>query len=216
MRIDFHCHTHLSRDALIDFESLVHRMDLRRIDMVAITDHNAVEGALEFRRRAPGQFLVGEEIKTTRGELLAFFLTELVPPGLSLQETIVRVQDQGGVVGASHPLDRWRREAMGRQALESIHEQLDFVEVFNARALSNSDNRLARQLAARWGLPGTAGSDAHAPWEVGRAYVEMPCFEGRDGFLDCLSQGQIGGKVSSPLVHLASTYAKWRRRLGVR
>jgi hypothetical protein len=88
--------------------------------------------------------------------------------------------------------------------------------VFNARALSNSDNRLARQLAARWGLPGTAGSDAHAPWEVGRAYVEMPCFEGRDGFLDCLSQGQIGGKVSSPLVHLASTYAKWRRRLGVR
>jgi predicted metal-dependent phosphoesterase TrpH len=216
MRIDFHCHTHYSRDGLIDFESLVHRMDRRGIDIVAITDHNTIDGALEFSARAPERFLVGEEIKTTHGELLAFFLTELVPPGLSLQETIVRVRDQGGVVGASHPLDRWRHEAIGREALESIHEQLDFLEVFNARAISNSDNRLARQLAVRWGLPGSAGSDAHAALEVGRAYVKMACFEGRDGFLDCLAQGQIGGRVSSPLVHLASTYAKWRKRLGVR
>jgi len=216
MRIDFHCHTHYSRDSLIDFESLVHRMDRRGMDIVAITDHNTIDGALEFRARAPQRFLVGEEIKTTHGELLALFLTEPVPPGLSLQETIERVRDQGGVVGASHPLDRWRREAMGRETLEAIHEQLDFLEVFNARAISNSDNRLARQLAVRWGLPGSAGSDAHAALEVGRAYVKTPCFEGRDGFLDCLAQGQIGGRVSSPLVHLASTYAKWRKRLGVR
>ena len=216
MRIDFHCHTHYSRDALINFEPLLHRMDRRGIDKVVITDHNAVDGALEFRRRAPERFLVGEEIKTTHGELLAFFVTELVPPGLSLQETIVRVHDQGGFVGASHPLDRWRREAMGREALESIHEQLDFVEVFNARAISPGDNRLARELAARWGLPGTAGSDAHSALEVGRAYVEMGCFEGREAFLDCLAQGQIGGRLSSPLVHLVSTYAKWRRRFGVR
>ena len=216
MRIDFHCHTHYSRDALIEFEPLLRRMDRRGIDRVVITDHNAVDGALEFRRRAPERFLVGEEIKTTNGELLAFFLTELVPPGLSLQETIVRVHDQGGFVGASHPLDRWRREAMGREALESIHEQLDFVEVFNARAISPGDNRLARELTARWGLPGTAGSDAHSALEVGRAYVEMGCFEGREVFLDCLAQGQIGGRLSSPLVHLASTYAKWLRRLGVR
>jgi len=216
MRIDFHCHTHYSRDALIDLESLVHRMDRRGIDLVVITDHNAIDGALEFRRRAPERFLVGEEVKTTHGELLAFFVAELVPPGLSLQETIARVRGQGGVVGASHPLDRWRHEAMGREALESIHEQLDFVEVFNARAISPNDNHLARELATRWGLPGTAGSDAHSPLEVGRAYVEMGCFEGRDAFLDCLAQGQIGGKLSSPLVHLASTYAKWRRRLGVR
>jgi len=216
MRIDFHCHTHYSRDALIDFESLLHHMDRRGIDIVAITDHNAVDGALEFRQRAPERFLVGEEIKTTQGELLAFFLSEWVPPGLSLRETVDRVHGQGGVVGGSHPLDRWRREAMGREALESIHEQLDFLEVFNARAISNGDNRLARQLAVRWGLPGSAGSDAHAALEVGRAYVKMPCFEGREGFLDCLAQGQIGGRVSSPLVHLASTYAKWRRRLGAR
>lgn len=216
MRIDFHCHTHYSRDALSDYESIVRRMDRRRIDRVAITDHNAIAGALEFHRRAPERFLVGEEIKTTHGELLALFLTELVPPGLSLHETIARVHGQGGVVGASHPLDRLRREAMGREALESIHEELDFVEVFNARVICPSDNHLAREWATRWGLPGTAGSDAHAPIEVGRAYIEMGCYEGRDAFLDCLAQGQVGGKLSSPLVHFISTYAKRRRRPGVR
>ncbi len=164
MRIDFHCHTHYSRDALIDYESLVQRMDRRGIGVIFITDHNAVEGALEFQRRAPERFRVGEEIKTTQGELLAFYVTELVPPGLSLRETIERVHGQGGVVGASHPLDRWRREAMGREALESIHEQLDFIEVFNARAISmngagaRSGTRLIRKtsiLSAQRSLPRT-------------------------------------------------------------
>jgi hypothetical protein len=90
------------------------------------------------------------------------------------------------------------------------------VEVFNARMMHRAGNRQARELSTRWGPPGSAGSDAHAAFEVGRAYVEMPCFDGRDGFLDCLAQGQIGGRLSSPLVHFASTYARWRKRLGVR
>lgn len=213
MRIDFHCHTHYSRDSLTSFESLLHRMDRRGLDKVVITDHNAIDGALEFRRRAPGRFLVGEEIKTTHGELLALFISELIPPGLPLQETIARVHDQGGVVGASHPLDRLRREAMGRETFESIHDQLDFAEIFNARVILPGDNHLARRLASGWGLAGTAGSDAHSPWEVGRAYVEMGSFDSGEAFLDCLAQGRVGGRLSSPLVHLTSTYAKWRRRL---
>jgi len=216
MRIDFHCHTHYSRDALTSFESLLRRMDRRGVDKVVITDHNAIDGALEFRRRAPDRFLVGEEIKTTNGELLALFVTELIPPGLSLQETIARVHDQGGVVGASHPLDRLRSEAMGREALESIHGRLDFVEVFNARVIFPNDNHLAREMARRWGLAGTAGSDAHSPWEVGSAYVEMDSFDSGATFLDCLARGQVAGRLSSPLMHLTSTYAKWRRRLGGR
>jgi predicted metal-dependent phosphoesterase TrpH len=104
---------------------------------------------------------------------------------------------------------------MGREMLEAIHEHLDFVEVFNARTTFASDNRLARELATRWGLPGSAGSDAHAPVEVGQAFVEMPSFDGPADLLDSLALGQIGGKLSSPLIHFLSTYAKWRRRLGL-
>lgn len=214
MRIDFHCHTCHSPDSLITFDALLCAMDRRGLDTVAITDHDSLAGALEFHAQAPDRFLVGEEIRTAEGELIALFLEEAIPGGLSLQETIARVREQGGVVGASHPLDSWRGEGMGRDILEAVRRDLDFVEVFNARILFGSDNRLARRAAVCWGLPVTAGSDAHAAFEVGRAFVDMPSFDGREDFLDCLSQGQIGGRLSSPFVHFVSTYAKWHNRRG--
>lgn len=216
MRIDLHCHTCFSRDSLTSFDALLRSMDRQGLDMVAITDHNTVAGALDFCTRAPDRFLVGEEIKTTHGELIALFLEEEIPPGLSLEETISRVHVQGGLVGAPHPLDRVRGEAVGGETLEKIHAQLDFLEAFNARVTYASDNDLARDLAGRWGLPATAGSDAHAPSEVGRAYVEMTPFEDPDAFLGSLGKGQIRGRLSSPLVHFYSTYAKWRKRAGAR
>ena len=128
-------------------------MDRRRLDMVAITDHNTLSGALDFHSRAPGRFIVGEEIKTVVGELIGLFLQEEVPAGLSIQETIAEVHSQGGLVGASHPLDRWRSESIGAEVLEAIHGQLDFVEVLNARMIDDRDNQTAREVAARWGLP---------------------------------------------------------------
>jgi len=213
MRLDLHCHTNASPDSLNSLDAILHRMDQRRIDVLAITDHNLIYAALDFQRQAPERFLVGEEIKTSEGELLALFISELVPPWLSPEETIDLVHEQDGLVGASHPLDRVRREAMGGQVLDAIHHRLDFVEVMNARVLFPRDNRRAREKAARWGLPGSAGSDAHVPFEVGRCYVEMPSFDGPQDFLDCLAQAQIGGWVSSPLVHFASTYAKLLKRL---
>jgi len=213
MRLDLHCHTNASPDSLNTLDGILRQMDRRRIDLLAITDHNLIDAALDFHHQAPERFLVGEEIKTTEGELLALFIAEWVPPGLSPEETIDRVHEQGGLVGASHPLDRLRREAMGSQVLDAIHHRLDFVEVMNARVIFSGDNRRAREKAARWGLPGSAGSDAHAPFEVGRCYVEMPSFDGPHDFVDCLAQAQVGGRVSSPLVHFASTYAKLQKRL---
>jgi len=212
MRIDLHCHTCYSPDSLTTFDALLRQMDRRNLDMVAITDHNTIAGAMDFRARAPDRFLVGEEIKTTHGELIALFIEEMVEPGQSPEETIARVHAQGGLVGASHPLDRLRGEAMGLEALRAIREHLDFLEVFNARTTFPADNRLAREVATRWGLPGSAGSDAHSPLEVGRAYVEIPPFEGPRSFLESLAQAQTGGRLSSPWVHFISTYAKWRKR----
>jgi predicted metal-dependent phosphoesterase TrpH len=213
MRVDLHCHTRFSPDSLTTCEALLRWMDRHGVDMVAITDHNTIYGALEYHAQAPQRFLVGEEINTAQGELIALFLREWVPPGLSLQETIARVRAQDGLIGASHPLDHWRGEALGRERLEAIHGHLDFLETFNARMTARQGNRHAHELAVRWGLPGSAGSDAHAPFEVGRAYVEMPSFDGQSDFLSCLAAGQIGGRLSSPLVHLVSSFARWRRRL---
>ncbi len=115
MRIDLHCHTHYSGDSLSTLGAILKRMDDRNLDMVAITDHNTIAGAQAFHAQAPDRFLVGEEIKSRQGEVIGLFLEEEVPAGLTLQETIDRIRDQGGLVGASHPLDSQRSESMGRK-----------------------------------------------------------------------------------------------------
>jgi predicted metal-dependent phosphoesterase TrpH len=183
------------------------------IDKVAITDHNTIAGALALREMAPDLVIVGEEIRTKVGEIIAYFVEEEVPRGLSLQEAIARVREQGGVVGVPHPLDRLRREALGRANLLAIIEQVDLLEVFNARTVFSSNNCRALNLARERGLLASAGSDAHVACEIGHAYVEMPVFDDKDGFLCSLAQGQIVGHLTNPLIHFVSTWAKLIKKL---
>jgi len=210
-RIDFHVHTCFSPDSLASLEDVLAACRSRGLRKVAITDHNTIAGALALREMAPDLVIVGEEIKTTEGELIAYFLEEEVPGGLSPEETIARLRAQKALIGAPHPLDRLRREAIGERRLRSLQGKLDFLEALNSRCLLPVDNRRAAELAHRWGLPVTAGSDAHMACEIGQAWVEMPPFRGRDDFLTALAQGRVGGGLSTPLVHLASFWAKLYR-----
>jgi len=214
-KIDFHVHTCYSGDSFTSLEAVIEACRKRGLGKVAITDHNTIAGALALSEMAPDLVIVGEEIKTDVGEIIAYFLKEEVPKGLPVREAIARVREQGGAVGVSHPLDRWRREAMGLTHLLSIIEQVDMLEAFNARATFSSDNRRVLDLARERGLLVTAGSDAHVPWEIGRAYVEMPAFNDndKDEFLRSLAQGQIVGRLTTPLIHFASTWAKLIKRL---
>jgi predicted metal-dependent phosphoesterase TrpH len=212
MKVDFHVHTCYSGDSLTSLEEVIEACRRRGLDKVAITDHNTMAGALALLEMAPDLVIVGEEIKTDVGEIIAYFLKEEVPRGLPVQEAIARVREQGGVVGVPHPLDRLRREAMGLTHLLTIIEQVDALEAFNARTTFPSDNRRVLDLARERGLLVTAGSDAHIAWEIGHAYVEMPAFSDKDEFLRSLAQGQIVGRLTTPLIHFASNWAKWIKR----
>ena len=211
-RIDLHLHTNASWDCAVSPEKLIDVARRRGLSRIAVTDHNSIQGALAAQAIAPDFVIVGEEIKTDSGELIAYFLREQIPPGLSLKETIQRIREQGGVVGVSHPLDRLRREAIGREALLPILPLVDCLEGFNARVIFPADNARALALAGEHRLPCTAGSDAHSALEIGRAYVEVPPFDGPAGFVESLRRGKIGGRLSSPWVHLISTVNKRRRR----
>ena len=213
VRADLHCHTVYSKDSLMPLEGVIRACQRKGIDRVAITGHNTVEGALKLRGLAPELVIVGEEIKTTHGEIQAFFIEELIPPGLSPEETIARIREQDGVVGVSHPLDPTRSEAMGEENLRRIVHLVDCIEVFNARTTFAAHNRRAAEFARAHGLPGTAGSDAHTAFEIGRAYVEMPAFEDPASFLAALARGRVVGRHSLPLVHLFSRWATFRKRL---
>ncbi len=212
--IDLHTHTCFSPDSQTDPAALIARGRAVGLDRLAVTDHNTIEGALVARRLAPDFVIVGEEIGTaTVGELIAYYVQETVPPGLSLDETIRRLRDQGAVISISHPLDRLRDSALGERHTLEIIGQVDALEVFNARCFLAADNARAARLAALHGKAITAGSDAHTLVEVGRGYLILPPFENTAAaFLSSLARAQPGGRLSGPWPHFASTFAKLRKR----
>ena len=216
-RVETHSHTNWSKDSLTSLETILRLCRERNISRIAITDHNTAEGALVLQQLAPELVIVGEEVMTTQGELLAWFLHESVPPGLTPEETIGRLRDQGAVISVSHPFDRLRHGAWQRHHLERIIDKVDAIEVFNARCLYAQDNERAHQFAQAHGLPGSVGSDAHSHPEYGRTLQLMrPFAQDPDDFLDALRTAGHMCRISSPLVHFNSTAAKWVKRLRFR
>lgn len=212
VRVDFHVHSFASPDSLTRPEEVLAAMDRRGLDLVAITDHNTIEGALALKELAPHRVIVGEEVRTTQGELLAYFIHEAIPPDLPPEEAIARIRAQGGVVAVSHPLDRLRREAMGFRYVVRLIDKIDALEVYNARCLWGGDNQRAEKMARAHGLLALAGSDAHTAGEIGAAWVELPAFTDAQGLLAALREGQIRGRLLPPWVHFFSAYAKWVSR----
>jgi predicted metal-dependent phosphoesterase TrpH len=216
LRADLHTHTYFSPDALMSPEKYVQACLKRKINCAAVTDHGSIGGALAVQKLASFKVIIGEEVESSEGEIIGLFLQEEVPAGLSPEDTVRRIKEQGGLVCVPHPFDRFRGEHLAEAALMRILPQVDIIETLNARTTMRSDNERAAVFAEEHGLAMSAGSDAHSARELGRAHVEMPDFEGPRDFLEGLRQGHIVGKLSSPLVHLWSRWAWLRRRLGWR
>ena len=213
-KVDLHAHTIYSHDCLTRTADIIAQARRIGLDKLAITEHNNLAGALKAKELAPDLIIVGEEIKTTHGELIAYFVQEEVPRGLSPQETIERLRQQGAVIAVPHPLDSWRNSAMGLANTLEVIDQVDALEVRNARCVSPRDNLAALALAQERGLPGTAGSDAHITFELGHCYTEMPAFEDdAESFIDALQQARPMGRESPFWPHLLSAWAKWRKRI---
>lgn len=214
--VELHSHSHWSKDSIVRPETIRRILDQQKIARIAITDHNTIEGALEFQRLAPDRVIVGEEIMTTQGELLGYFMKETIPYGLTPQATIERLRDQGAVISVSHPFDRLRKGAWEEINLMRIIDQVDAIEVFNARCLFPEDNVKAARFAAHHNLHGTVGSDAHSREEYGRAVQVMTPFEDAQGFIASLNVAQAKQRYSGWWVHAHSMTAKWSRKLGLR
>jgi predicted metal-dependent phosphoesterase TrpH len=214
-KVELHSHTHYSKDCLISFASVIETCKRKGIDKIAITDHNTAEGALALAKLAPDLIIPGEEIMTTQGEILAFFVKETIPAGLTPDETIRRLRDQGAVISVSHPYDRLRKGAWEEEELLKIVDKVDALEVFNSRCIFAEDNDKSKAFAQAHGKLGTVGSDGHIAYEYGHATLQMQPFEGAGDFFEALKTAQQVTSVSPSWVHLFSTYAKWNRKLGL-
>ncbi len=211
LKADFHIHSRYSMDCNTSLDQIIHTCQKKGINCIALADHGAIEGALKLKKIAPFYVIVAEEILTTRGEIMGMFLTELIPSGLSLEESIRRIKEQGGLFCAQHPFDKFRSDSLKADTMDEICGQIDLVEVFNARNPLMSSCRQASQFASEHHLPGSAGSDAHCAFEIGNAYIEMPEFKGISDFLTSLHQGKVFGHRASPVTHLYSMWARIKK-----
>ncbi len=194
VRVDMHSHTMWSGDSTTTPDEIEAAVVDSGIDVLCITDHNAVAGAVELAERLPCRVVVGEEVRTQLGEIIGLFLSERIPGGIGPAEVARRIRDQGGVVYVPHPFDPMRAHLKDWVIDELVAEGLvDAIEARNGKTSLEHLNRQAAEYAAAHGLFAGAGSDAHVPDALGAVYVEMPDFDGPTEFLASLAEGEIVG-----------------------
>ena len=214
LRVEFHCHTVYSKDSLTQPKKLIETCKRKGIDRVVITDHNTIEGALRCQEIDPERVIVGEEIMTTRGEILAAYMTAEIPAGLPPTEVIERLREQGAFISVSHPFDIHRRGHWAEEDLLNILPYVDAIETFNSRCMLPRFNFQAQDFAVKHGILGTYGSDAHAAFELGRGTLLLPPFEDA-GSLKIALEDPVVPKIilGTPFVHFTSRWAVWWKKL---
>jgi predicted metal-dependent phosphoesterase TrpH len=176
-RADLHMHSAYS-DGIAPIEQILHHTQYNtNLSVIALTDHDVIEGALRARDLwGKGEyrfdFIVGEEISTRDGHLLALFIENVIPPGLSMERSIDLVHDQGGLAVVAHPLNRIFRHSCQREVLDRIYASqdtwLDGLETWNASFCGIYANRLAMSANREvYSWPELGNSDAHTLSAIG-------------------------------------------------
>jgi predicted metal-dependent phosphoesterase TrpH len=206
---DLHLHTGWSHDCTIETADLIDHAEAIGLGAIAITDHNVFGGALEAVELAEGRDLVvipGEEVKTDRqGEVIGLFLSEEIPRGMSFEDTVAAIKEQGGLVYLPHPFDRLHT-VPGPSTLHRHLADIDVFEVYNARLLLEGHNDEALRFARKYNLTMGAGSDAHVLQGVGTGVVRMRAFRDPEEFLISLRSAEVLRRPKS-LAYLQSL--KW-------
>jgi predicted metal-dependent phosphoesterase TrpH len=190
---DLHMHTEHSHDCAVPVADLVDYAEAQGLGAIAVTDHNVFGGAREAVELARGRALTvipGEEVKTTAGEAIGLFLSEEIPRGMSMGDTIAAIREQGGIVYLPHPFDRLHT-IPDATTLHRHLAEIDVFEVYNARLLFEGFNDEALRFARKYNLTMGAGSDAHVLQGVGTGLVRMRAFENPEEFLWSLRSAEI-------------------------
>ncbi len=181
LRVDLHLHSSYSHDGKSSLDELIARASDCGLDRIALTDHNTIEGALLLAKRSPQIAIIGEEIKTTEGEVIGLFITEHIPPFLTPEAVMDRIHRLGGITYVPHPLDRRRANFLPERVV-ALASRIDIIETYNAWCEAEA-NRAAARLAEDLGKVTATGSDAHSAQELGRSWMEMEDFTGVEDFL---------------------------------
>jgi len=198
LRIDLHTHSELSYDGGISKKQYGRIFKEKMLDVVAITDHNEIKLAEELEKEFGEKIIIGEEIDALEGEIVGLYLKRCIPGGLNVRTTVRQIHKQGGLVYIPHPFEKLRK-GLKEDALEKIKDEVDIIEVFNARARWRGEGERAMNFANKFDLTKASSSDAHCMMGVGFSYSMISDFPKRNSLVKLLRGSKLE-KSYAPMI----------------
>lgn len=192
-KMDSHIHSEYSPDSKSSLEDIFKVAKSRNINIIAISDHNTVEGSKKAREltKKDDDFLVipSIEISALEGHILGFGCEENIKRDLPATETIDLIHDQGGLAIIPHPYCFYRHGLLCKADYKDL--KIDAIETKNARFIVGYCNNKAKNLAKKENLPSLGASDAHYYKFVGDCYSNIDCEMNVDSVLKAIKNKKV-------------------------
>lgn len=179
-RADLHIHTNLS-DGTASPRRIVNEAVRRNLRVIAITDHDHLEGAKRVadilaKEQLPLDLIMGTEVSTRLGHFIGLFLEKRIKAGKSVEYTIEAIKEQGGICIAPHPMGLLVPSMNRRKIDELLHRgyQIDGIELYNPSPANASARQKVLELNQQWGFAAVGSSDAHFWQHIGSGYTLFP------------------------------------------
>ncbi|MDY6964492.1 MAG: PHP domain-containing protein [Halobacteriota archaeon] len=215
LRFDLHIHSCFSIDSHSSIEDIVKRAKEAGLDGIAITDHDSIEGVNAAERYVEENgvdlmIIPGIEVTTSKGHILVLGIREKIPRKLSLEETIEKASELGGLIIVPHPFHPFRHGVGDVNGLA-----VDAIEVFNSRYITGLSNKSAERYAKRLCYPVVAGSDAHVAEAVGFGVTKVDVDRDVTSVLEGIREGRSTFEGSKTPLHtyLYQAYSGFLRRI---
>ncbi|MEH7444004.1 PHP domain-containing protein [Bacillus sp. JJ1122] len=209
IKVELHTHTHYSHDSFLNRWLYLFILKIRKIKVVGITDHNEIIGAKKFEDflvKFGIIVIVGEEVFTSKGEVIGLFLNEKINPGLTPRETMLEIRRQGGIVYVPHPYDEKRyKTVLHEDEIRKNIDLIDIIEIHNGRNIKRQFSDIQLDIANNYRKIKSVGSDAHTFIELGRNYNLMKEFNNKEEFLNNLNYANY---VKADCIQLAHEITK--------
>lgn len=192
LKMDSHIHSEYSADSNSKIDYILEYAKRRNIDVIAISDHNTVDGTPEVLRKTKNTDILAIpsiEISSTDGHILGFGCEENIPKGLTPEDTIDRIHDLGGLAIIPHPYCFYRHGLLHKRDYKDL--KIDAIETKNARFIAGYCNNKAKKLSKKENLPSLGASDAHYWKFVGDCYSLIDAEKDIDSILKAIVKNNV-------------------------